>query len=563
MHSEINLKKKKDMQEHTVNFLEKKYFHPLHTSIHPPEKFNNPFYYEPHPLCLLAAKELQELIPHLLLDEGKMFGVLVGKDQGQLGYLAAYSGQIAPIEKTREKVETKETDNVFLDFFVPAVFDYLQPDGYFKIHENEISRMNKDINKLSTAPNLLELKNHYTALQTKSAQFIEEKTIAAQKAKIKRDSYRQQGGITPEEQIAMIKESQFLKAEIHRAKMKYIKPLAELQQQINNKLQEINKLKKERKEKSDALQHWLFSQFKMANAEGKYKNLLTIFKDTAAIIPPSGSGECCEPKLLQYALTHNIQPLCIAMFWWGKSPKTDIRHHLHYYPACNGKCKPILQWMLQGLDVEKNPLEKNEHQTLQVIYDDSHLAVINKPEGMLSVPGKNKRESVLSIIQQKYPNMQGPIIVHRLDMATSGLLVIAKDNSTYINLQKQFANHTVSKRYVALLERDLEPGSGTISLPLVPDIMDRPRQKVDWERGKKALTQYKTIGKRRILLYPHTGRTHQLRVHCAHPEGLNNPILGDTLYGEKADRLYLHAEYLEFTHPATGERVHFSVAPSF
>ncbi|HAT61586.1 MAG TPA: RNA pseudouridine synthase [Prevotella sp.] len=552
------------MQEHTVNILEKNYFHPLHTSIHPPEKFNNPFYYEPHPLCLLASKELQELIPHLPLDdEGKMFGILVGNYQGQLGYLAAYSGQIAPIREMRKNTKIKETENSILNFFVPAVFDYLQPEGYFKIHENEISRINKDIHNLSTASCLLELKDRYTSLQAESALFIKEKTIAAQKAKIRRDIYRQKGEITPEEQEAMIKESQFLKAEVHRAKIKYTKPLTELQQQINTKLKEITKLKKERKEKSDMLQHWLFSQFKMANAKGKYKNLLAIFKDTAAIIPPSGSGECCEPKLLQYALTHNIQPLCIAMFWWGKSPKTDIRHHLHYYPACNGKCKPILQWMLQGIDVEKNPLEINEHQTLQVIYDDPHLAVINKPEGMLSVPGKNHRESVLSITQQKYPNIEGPIIVHRLDMATSGLLVIAKDTDTYINLQKQFANHTVRKRYVALLEHDIEPGCGTISLPLIPDIMDRPRQNVDWEKGKKAITQYKTIGKRRILLYPQTGRTHQLRVHCAHPEGLNNPILGDMLYGERADRLYLHAEYLEFTHPITGERVHFSITPSF
>ncbi len=552
------------MQEHTVNILEKNYFHPLHTSIHPPEKFNNPFYYEPHPLCLLASKELQKLIPHLPLDdEGKMFGILVGNYQGQLGYLAAYSGQIAPIGEMRKNTKVKETENSILNFFVPAVFDYLQPEGYFKIHENEISRINKDIHNLSTASCLLELKDRYTSLQAESALFIKEKTIAAQKAKIRRDIYRQKGEITPKEQEAMIKESQFLKAEVHRAKIKYTKPLTELQQQINTKLKEITKLKKERKEKSDMLQHWLFSQFKMANAKGKYKNLLAIFKDTAAIIPPSGSGECCEPKLLQYALTHNIQPLCIAMFWWGKSPKTDIRHHLHYYPACNGKCKPILQWMLQGIDVEKNPLEINEHQTLQVIYDDPHLAVINKPEGMLSVPGKNHRESVLSITQQKYHKKEGPIIVHRLDMATSGILVIAKDTDTYINLQKQFANHTVRKRYVALLEHDIEPGCGTISLPLIPDIMDRPRQNVDWEKGKKAITQYKTIGKRRILLYPQTGRTHQLRVHCAHPEGLNNPILGDMLYGERADRLYLHAEYLEFTHPITGERVHFSITSSF
>lgn len=543
------------------------HFHPLQTSICPPEKFNNPFYYEPHPLCLLAAEKLQKFLAHFSINEGKMFGVLVGKKLGKIGYLAAYSGQITDwrINKNLLKNDTdlKETYSHLQDFFVPAVFNYLQPEGYFKIHEKEISKINETINKLSTAPCLLKLKESHKFLQLKSIQLITEKSIEIKEAKQKRDTYRQQEKVSLEEKAAMIKESQFMKAELHRTKTKYKKLLADLQQQIDDKKREIIQLKKKRKQKSDNLQHWLFSQFNMVNAKGEYKNLLDIFKDTAAKIPPSGSGECCEPKLLQYALTHHIQPFCIAMFWWGKSPETDIRHHQHYYPACSSKCKPILHWMLQGLNVEENPLDKDLKQNLEIIYDDPYLAVVNKPEGMLSVPGKSHRESVFSIIKQKFPYAQGPLIVHRLDMATSGVLVIAKDINTYIHLQKQFASHTISKRYVALLEHEQEKGNGVITLPLIPDITDRPRQKIDKENGKKAITYYKVISKRRILLYPQTGRTHQLRVHCAHPEGLNNPILGDMLYGKKADRLYLHAEYLEFTHPVTGKRVHFSITPCF
>jgi tRNA pseudouridine32 synthase/23S rRNA pseudouridine746 synthase len=253
----------------------------------------------------------------------------------------------------------------------------------------------------------------------------------------------------------------------------------------------------------------------------------------------------------------------MAMFWWGPSPKTEIRHHLHYYPACNGKCKPILLWMLQGLNIEDNLLNLQKKQELEEIYSDHDLIVVYKPAGMLSVPGKNIRESVLSILKERYPKATGPMIVHRLDMATSGLLVVTKNLEAYINLQKQFAEHTIKKRYVALLEHIPDQSIGIVDLPLLPDIMDRPRQKVDKKNGKKAITKYQVIAQNRVWLYPLTGRTHQLRMHCAHEEGLNNPILGDNLYGKPADRLYLHAEYLEFTHPSTGKRIHFEYKAPF
>ena len=291
------------------------------------------------------------------------------------------------------------------------------------------------------------------------------------------------------------------------------------------------------------------------------------------LFPPSGTGECCEPKLLQYAFIHGMRPIEMAMFWWGEPPKTEIRQHGQFYPACNGKCKPLLTWMLKGMNVAANALETEAEQSIEIIYEDHDLAVILKPSGMLTVPGRSKRQSVETILRQRWNENDTPIIVHRLDMATSGLLVVARNRYAHKQLQAQFKERTIQKRYVALLSTDLLnrvglPKEGTISLPLCADVLDRPRQMVDRNKGKTAITHYKIIGKIplhdsyyseavKVELRPETGRTHQLRVHCAHSEGLACPILGDTLYGKRADRLYLYAEYLEFTHPTTGKRLRF------
>lgn len=545
-------------------------FHPLHTDILPPERFNNPFYYEPHPLCILAFEDLQSFIPTLNLNEGKMFGVLVVKNEdGKLGYLAAYSGQIDISASTTNP----DTIN---DFFVPAIFDYLQPDGYFKTHEKEISLINKRIYSLSNSDDYLSVTEKYNNLIKESETVIGEKQGKMRLAKNIRDEKRKNGNISLNEEQKMIKESQYLKAEVHRSKIYYNDILEKAKEEKEYFESGITELKKERKEKSDKLQTWLFEQFLFLNSLGRQKKLTDIWEESKDI--PSGAGECCEPKLLQYAFANNMKPQCMAMFWWGPSPKSVIRQHLNYYPACNSKCKPILGWMLSGMDVDDNPLEKDSHRQLEIVFDDDAIVIVNKPAGMLSVPGKSKRESVFSIIKEKYPHATGPMIVHRLDMATSGLLVLAKDLDSYINLQKQFAEHTIKKRYVAILGKDVvssesntsplfDKKEGEINLPLCPDIYDRPRQKVDYENGKKAITRYHILkeekGEITIYLYPLTGRTHQLRVHCAHPDGLSHPIKGDELYGKKSDRMYLHAEYLEFTHPVTGERIHFERKPEW
>lgn len=444
--------------------------HPLSSDEERPRQFTFPFCYEPHPLCRLAAQEVQRYIastPEVKEDAdcGKMFGVLVvERADGSLAFLAAYSGLLAGRNDW--------------PWFVPSVYDAQQPDGHFKQTERRISGMNAQIASLPAGD-----------------------------------------------------------------------PLAV-------------RLRVERKQQSEDLQRWLFDQYQLLDARGVRKNLVQIWQDyhTERVrqrfpLPPGGAGDCCAPKLLQYAYREGLRPLCMAEFWWGRSPKQEIRHHLHYYPACQGKCKPILTHMLRGLDVAPDPsLAASAAATLDVCYEDSAVAVVRKPSGMLSVPGKSGQPSVLSLMLRRCPSAMLP---HRLDMATSGLLVVAKTREAYHDLQRQFLEREVHKRYVALLEGRPPVLTGVVSLPLRPDPLDRPRQVVDAVEGKDAVTRYEWLGGGRVALWPLTGRTHQLRVHCAHPDGLGCPIRGDELYGTKADRLYLHAEELSFRHPETGRTVQF------
>ena len=325
----------------------------------------------------------------------------------------------------------------------------------------------------------------------------------------------------------------------------------------------------EHKQMSQDLQLWLFRQYRLLNARGETKDLVDIWQDYHCSpriqkkypLPPGGTGDCCAPKLLQYAYQHHLKPVCMAEFWWGPSPKSEIRHHGQFYPACRGKCKPILTWMLQGLDVDPNHEEAGfPHLTPEIIYEDEAMVVLNKPSGMLSVPGRAEDYSVATWAQGQWT---GSMLVHRLDMGTSGLIVVAKDKPSYLALQEQFVKRTVKKRYIAIVDGIVKQPRGRITLPLTNDPMNRPRQTVDFKKGKSAVTEYEvleTIGSKTLIaLYPHTGRTHQLRMHCAHEDGLGCPILGDELYGQKADRLYLHCDHLELTHPRTGEKMNFNL----
>lgn len=524
--------------------------HPI-ADIALPDKFTYPFHYTPHPLCVLAAEEVQAYLSTQTswqeeLQQGKMFGVLVVQTpKNETGYLAAFSGILA--------------GNNRHPFFVPPVYDLLQPQGFFRIEEDRISAINAHIKALQEDSRYRDLLGQ---IETETAQFrleLARAKAAAKAAKEAREMRRKTESPGEEELAAMIRESQFQKAEMKRMERMWKERIAMLQAEADEFTTRIDTLKAERKRRSAALQHRLFEQFRMLNARGEVKDLCHIFEQTVQKVPPAGAGECAAPKLLQYAYLHRLKPVAMAEFWWGNSPKTEIRHHGYYYPACKGKCEPILGHMLQGLDVEENPLLENAHRNtpLEMVYEDNYLAVVNKPAGMLSVPGKGEVDSVYHRMKALYPDATGPLVVHRLDMATSGLLLVAKDKDTHRHLQAQFKNRTIKKRYIALLDGRVSSREGTLALPLRPDPLDRPRQVADNERGKPAVTRYQVIderdGQTLIAFYPLTGRTHQLRVHAAHPEGLHCPIRGDELYGRKAYRLYLHAEYLEFIHPATGE----------
>lgn len=506
---------------------------------------NNPFFYEPDALCLMAAELVKGFVAQHEtwreeVAQGKMFGVLVVERPtphgAELGYLAAFSGQLG--------------GKGMWEGFVPPVFDYLQPDGYFKIHEREISEINAQLSEMERNPLLNELKTRLANEQETAETELSAYRKMMAEAKKEREDKRKRG-VTAEEQAAMVAESQFQKAELRRLKQRIKAQIECLQDELEVQVGAMVDLKSKRKRLSDALQRWLFQQFEMLNARGERRNLLDIFAPTAQRTPPAGTGECCAPKLLQHAFVMGYRPLSMAEFWLGRSPKTEIRREGAFYPACPGKCGPTLGFMLQGLAVQSVPQKPVDRDALRVVYEDDALVVVSKPHGMLSVPGRDGGTSVAQLMRERYPDADSPLIVHRLDQDTSGLMLIAKTKEMHRTLQLAFENHEVKKRYVAVLDGLLPPEKqqGEISLPLNGNYLDRPRQVVDWLKGKSAVTRYEVIGhemgRTLVALYPLTGRTHQLRVHCAHPDGLNLPILGDPLYGRKADRMYLHAEVIE------------------
>lgn len=524
-----------------------------------PKQFTYPFSYEPHPLSLLAADEVLAYLStrkdwHEELSLGKMFGVLAVRDvKGEIGFLAAFSGQLAGTYQHA--------------YFVPPVYDLSEPGGFFRDEERIISAMNVEIDALLHSEEYLHLNNLVHTQQTELEDLVCSWKKKLDDAKRSRDALREKN-ISEEERAGLVRESQFLKAEFKRQKHTAEERLELLRQELSGYESRIAALKQERKMRSANLQERLFDQFVFYNAQGKKDTLCGIFNRATLPVPPSGAGECAAPKLLQYAYLNHYEPLCMAEFWWGASPKSIVRAHGHFYPACKAKCEPILNFMLQGLDVEPSPFTiVSQRLDLEIVWEDDALLIVNKPAGVLSVPGKSDAPSVYSFVRERYPNATGPMIVHRLDMATSGLLLVAKSKEVHAALQKQFENHTIRKRYVAWLERPLKNDSGRIVLPICPDVEHRPCQMVSEAYGKYAETLYEVIERQdnrtKVYFYPLTGRTHQLRLHAAHAEGLNAPIVGDELYGTKLDRLYLQAQRIEFTHPMTQERVCVEVPCDF
>ena len=577
----------------------------------------------PRALAFVAARRVAAYVeqhPELTAGEvcGKMYGVLVVEAPGGcLAFLAAHSGLLGGRNDW--------------PFFVPPVFDAQQPDGHFKTKEREISGMNRRIAELMQRPQLFEARQRLEQVRQQTGRVIAREREEVKARKARRDTMRrEQPQMDDATKAMLIRESQHDKAQLRRLMKSCEVSVAEHQEALDVLEREIEALKRERREGSDALQRWLFDQYVMLNAKGMRRTLIDIFARFNGTLPPAGAGDCCAPKLLQFAYAHNLRPVSLAEFWLGAPPPTEVRRHLQFYPPCRSKCYPILQFMLQGLDAplpgaeevyplreegggttndEKGSLDdkasigtneahadkvsfddngfldaqghiyKRCGASLHIIYEDEQMAVVSKPSGMLSVPGKSCRLSVESIVREHYGIAADvPVIVHRLDMDTSGLLLIARTREAHKALQQQFLDHTVSKSYLALLDGVPHEGltgehvvwhsshTGTITLPLRPDLDDRPRQLVDFVHGKPAVTRFHLLkvidGHQLIALTPVTGRTHQLRMHCAHHLGLNCPILGDPLYGNAiepsaniAQRLYLHAEQITFRHPSSGKIV--------
>jgi tRNA pseudouridine32 synthase/23S rRNA pseudouridine746 synthase len=541
-----------------------------------PEKFTFPFLYETHPLAVVAAEQLKNYLDsfenwfydlnlgpkdhqHQL---GKMFGVLVVQNtQGKLGHLWAYSGVITGMQKDT--------------CFVPLVFNMFSNNSLYARESSQLDQLNQQIDSLKTDDSLLKSLKQVLKLEKENELLLcnQRKKHAVLKAARKKERELALNLFRDEEYQKLLDSHQtqgmHAKFLLKEYKIYLFTKVAPIKEFISIRTKAIEQLKIKRKNLSHTLQSWIFEHYKFLNANGEYKNALDLFKDIAPYFPPSGTGDCAAPKLIQYAYLHNLKPIAMAEFWYGEPLKSQIRKHGHYYPSCRSKCEPILEHMLKGLKVDDNPMLKNpaEGKDLPIIYEDDYLMAVNKPEEFLSVRGKTIEDSVESRMKKRFPDATGPLIVHRLDMSTSGILALTKSLEVHKKLQDQFEKRTVKKRYVALLDGIVKENSGFIDLALRVDLDNRPFQMVDPLHGKNARTRYEVLerkdGKTRVHFFPITGRTHQLRVHAAHPLGLNCPIIGDDLYGFKNDRLYLHAEQLEFVHPVTLQPVILKVPAPF
>lgn len=540
-----------------------------------PVKFTFPFFYEPHPLSVYAATELQKyLVNEVGLEHnfgldvsqegqviGKMFGILIVQDrEKKIGYLSAFSGKLAG-SNTHER-------------FVPPVFDMLTDESFFLRKVQVVNSLNHEVQEIENNEDYIRLQKNVSEAEDELTKLVFEKKEANRNRKQERKNYREtMRSLLSQEDYAkveadLIKESVADKKELLQLNKSLQEKIAGIKLQLQPFISRIEFLKKERKEKSAALQQELFDEYLFLNISGKQKSLGDIFSETVFGRPPAAAGECATPKLLQYAFQKGYTPLAMAEFWWGASPKSEVRKHKHFYPACTGKCEPILKHMLDGIETDDNPFLENPgaEKKLDIIFEDEHFVVVNKPSGLLSVPGIHINDSVYSRLKAVLGDIE-PLIIHRLDMATSGLLVVAKNKEAHKGIQKQFLKRTITKRYTALLSRTLSDSEGEIDLPLRGDLHDRPRQLVCYEHGKLSLTKWKSVENigtyTKVHFWPLTGRTHQLRVHAAHALGLNAPIVGDDLYGTSATRLFLHAAYLEFSHPVTHEKVIFQAHEDF
>eukprot|EP00578_Thalassiosira_sp_NH16_P002202 CAMPEP_0181136708 /NCGR_PEP_ID=MMETSP1071-20121207/33316_1 /TAXON_ID=35127 /ORGANISM="Thalassiosira sp., Strain NH16" /LENGTH=615 /DNA_ID=CAMNT_0023223413 /DNA_START=74 /DNA_END=1921 /DNA_ORIENTATION=+ len=546
-----------------------------------PKVFAYPHCYEPHPIARLAADELKEQLVTIALhldsetsddNIGKMMGVLVVRYCGdnndrRLGYLKAHSGTMA-----RSSGTSSFPGDFGRDFFCPPLYDRFEEGGFYARGEQELNEMTKLVERLEHDPQRKKRSDELAAVRESCESRLSAYRKHSKEMQKERRSIRQQKRPhLNEEEFCVVdeklkQEGAAIQREMKQLKSQIKQEIQEAESAVRDIEKRLEDLKDERRKKSGHLQDELFDRYVFLNILGETQSLLPMFAE-------SGAGDCAAPKLFQHAFAKGYEPVAMAEFWWGKSPANEVRRHDLYYPACRGKCQPILGHMLRGMDVEANPMDdvSKSESDLEILYEDEYCVVVDKPEGMLSAPGRNQFFSVHSIVKEKYPHATGPLLVHRLDQSTSGLLLIAKDKDTHKALAAQFIDRSIQKRYIALLNGELAKNNtkGRISLPLAPDYINRPMQMVSQE-GKPAQTIYEVMevvdGLTRVHLYPVTGRTHQLRVHAAHIQGLDCPIVGDDIYGQRDDRfsrLCLHAEYLQFTHPVTQKRMTFTAPTPF
>ena len=517
-----------------------------------PHDFTDPFRYTPHHSVVegarLTMKRIEEdstIEPEFA--QGKMVGVLtVRTPENNIGYIAAFSGNIA--------------GRSFIEGFVPPIYDLTSPEGYFKRGEAEISAINHKIKELTESE---ELKHLTESLSMSCLDRDRELELMRTKMAASKSLRNQLRSTSNDESLlsGLIKESQFEKAEFRRLRVAWDQKTAIIESRISELKTEIESLKKSRASMSENLQDWIFQQYKVHNSSGEESSIAEIFA-SQGLIPPGGTGECAAPKLLEFAYRNHLEPLAMGEFWYGKSPETAVRTHGHFYPSCTSKCGPLLGYMMKGLALH--------HDTVLppapiILYQDEDILIVEKPSGMPSVPGLDGRQSLHEWLCSCHP-------VHRLDMDTSGVMIFARTEPAAVCLRQQFEEHSILKTYMARINTapgDTIVSEGTIDLPLSPDYDERPRQKVDLQHGKEAHTKYEVMrinddGTTDILLHPHTGRTHQLRVHCAHALGVGFPILGDRLYGSSSigsntdTRLHLHALSITFRHPSTGKQMSFT-----
>ncbi|TDL99286.1 MAG: RNA pseudouridine synthase [Flavobacteriaceae bacterium] len=529
------------------------------SKIEVPKTFAYVHYYTPDKLAQIASEEFQENYlkntPLQDLEIGKMIGVLVvEKKDGKLGYLSGYSGS---------------WNNPNLkNLFVPPIVEEEKWEELYRKEIRKINLLKKKELEISTSKRYLTLKEDQEKALENLTQFKQKikEELAKQKAErdLIRKKYLLENPLDLSQKLEDLNRlSSLLKVKAKHDLERYLDNQQSQKKRWEALEKEVKDLKQNQKELSLYIRENLYKAYSFLSYQGKRKNLKELFEDSAHAkkfgTPPSGAGDCAAPRLFQFAYLSGFKPLALAEFWWGPSPESNVRKHKQFYNACMGKCEPILKHMMQGLPQEQNPLlaSLGLEKQLPILFEDPWIVAVNKPHEFLSVPGKQTQDSVYERIKNMFPAATGPLIVHRLDMSTSGVLILAKDKESHKKLQKQFIEKTIQKKYIALLEGCLNLDQGEINLPLVVDYFDRPKQKVCEKTGRKALTKFKVLEKSplstRILFSPITGRTHQLRVHAAHYKGLNHPIQGDDLYGTLKDRLYLHAYKLKFTHPYTQE----------